>query len=88
MKNAYEEMGNGYLVTLSYSTQKTTKEKIIELLSANPKMTRDDLAKVIEVSSNAVKQHLANLQSDGILVRVGGRKTGEWKIKRKINDGK
>ena len=62
------------------TTQKTTKEKIVEFLKENPKMTRDELAQNIGVSNNAIKQHLSDLKSNGILKRLGGRKDGYWKI--------
>lgn len=70
--------------TTQKTTQKTTKELILELLYANPKMTREDLSKQIEVSANAIKQHLATLQSENMLERIGGRKIGEWKVKQII----
>jgi ATP-dependent DNA helicase RecG len=87
MKLDFEEMGNGYLVILSYkvqkTTQKTTKGQILELLHSDNKMTRDDLASQIGVSSSAIKQHLSKLQSEGLLSRIGGRKDGWWQV----NDG-
>jgi ATP-dependent DNA helicase RecG len=64
----------------SETTQKTTKKLILELLSVDCKMTGEDLAKQIGVSSNAIKQHLTNLQAEEKLQRIGGRKDGEWKI--------
>jgi ATP-dependent DNA helicase RecG len=62
------------------TTQKTTREFILELLESNSKMTREDLAQYIGVSSEAIKQHLAKLKKEQILERIGGRKDGYWKI--------
>jgi ATP-dependent DNA helicase RecG len=80
----YKESGDGYLVKLSYTeqktTQKTTKEQILGLLKEDKKLTRDGLAKAIGVSSNAIKQHLSKLQNDKLLKRVGGRKDGYWEV--------
>ncbi len=67
-------------VTFYKTTQKTTKEKIVELLSENKKFTREDLALQIGVSANAIKQHLAQLQSKELIKRVGGRKDGYWEV--------
>ena len=67
--------------TAQKTAQKTTKEKIIELLTIDNKLTREDLAKQICVSSNAIKQHLSNLQREGKLQRLGGRKEGNWEVK-------
>lgn len=62
------------------TTQKTTKEKILDLLSTNSKLTREDLSKQIGVSANAIKQHLAKLQKEEKLQRIGGRKEGYWEV--------
>jgi predicted ArsR family transcriptional regulator len=66
-------MEREYLVPLSYKSQKTTtqevknkvsiKEKIIQVLRADGKRSREQLANVVGVSANAVKQHLANLKN-------------------------
>lgn len=85
MQFEYEEMGNGYLVTLSYPEQKTTKECILDYLSVDKSMTRDDLAINIGVSSDTVKKHLADLQAQEKLQRIGGRKSGEWKVLSNID---
>ena len=84
----YKESGDGYLVKLSYTeqkttqktTQKSTREQIIELLKADKKLTRSRLAQAIGVSPDAIKQHLAKLQNDKFLKRVGGRKDGYWEV--------
>jgi predicted ArsR family transcriptional regulator len=49
---------------------------LLELLASNKAMTREQLAETIGVSDNAIKQHRANLQKEGILIREGGRKIG------------
>ena len=92
----YRESGDGYLVKLGYTdqkttqkttqkatqkaTQKTTRDQILELLREEKKLTRDALAYRIGVSSNAIKQHLSKLQNDKLLKRVGGRKDGYWEV--------
>lgn len=43
-------------------------------------MTREELAEAIGISANAIKQHLANLQKDGLLKREGSRKEVLWKV--------
>ncbi|MCK4997028.1 putative DNA binding domain-containing protein [Candidatus Pacearchaeota archaeon] len=60
-------------------TQKTT-QKILSLVLNNSKITRNELAKVLNISADGVKYHLDNLKKDGYLKRVGGRKEGSWKI--------
>ena len=68
--------------TTQKTTQKSTREQILELLQQDNTMTRDELADAIGVSANAIKQHLANLQKDQLLKREGGRKQGYWMVIR------
>jgi len=80
----YKESGDGYFVKLSYTeqktTQKTTKEQILELLKEDKKLTRNTLAQFVGVSPDTIKQHLSKLQNDKLLKRVGGRKDGYWEV--------
>jgi predicted ArsR family transcriptional regulator len=50
------------------------------LLEKDGRLTREVLAKEIGISANAIKQHLGNLQKEKRLQRVGGRKSGYWKV--------
>jgi len=59
------------------TTQKTT-QKILALVKENPQITRNELARVLGISSDGVKYHLDNLKQKGLLRRVGGRKEGHW----------
>lgn len=72
MKFDYEESGDGSLVILSYSEQKTTQEikvstkvRICQLIVENNQITRVELAKAIGVSEGAIKLQLAKLKKDG-----------------------
>ncbi len=85
----YEESGDGYLATLSYTKQKTTqetenkistKEKILQLMTENNNITPIALASHIGVSENVIKQQLATLKKEGILQRKGSTKAGYWEI--------
>ncbi len=78
----FEEFVHGFRVTLykEKTTQKSTREQILELLKEDSKLTRDALSEIIGVSSNAIKQHLSKLQNDKLLKRVGGRKDGFWEV--------
>ncbi|MEA2072083.1 MAG: putative DNA binding domain-containing protein, partial [Campylobacterota bacterium] len=58
----------------------STRDKIVELIGENSRITRDELASIVGVSANAIKQHLANLKKDGVLQRVGSTKSGYWEI--------
>ena len=58
----------------------STKDKIIQELVKNKKVTRDQLSIITGVSTNAIKQHLSNLKKEGILKRVGSTKSGYWEV--------
>jgi len=61
------------------TTQKTT-QKILTLINENSQITRNELAKALDISPDGVKYHLNNLKKKGILKRVGGRKEGHWEV--------
>lgn len=87
-------MQKGFQVTLyKKTTQETTqetvqeivkkistRENILKAMKENRNITRDELSVVVNVSSSAVKQHLANLKKDGIIKRVGSTKSGYWEV--------
>ena len=65
--------------------QKPTKleEGILELLSKNQNLTRDEIAARLTLSSETVKEYLARLKEKGLLQRVGPDKGGHWEILKK-----
>ena len=64
------------------TTQKT-RDKILELISNNPAITREEISELTGITSDGVKYHIRNLKSEGILERVGGDKGGHWIVKEK-----
>ena len=88
----YKYIFNSVRVTFYKTTQETTQEikkistrnKIIEALEKNNSLTREDLAKLTNVSSNAIKQQLAKLKKEGRIKRIGSTKTGHWRVIDKI----
>lgn len=59
---------------------KKTRDKIIDLLRQNPKLSATALAAEIGISAKGIQRHLANLKSEGILNRIGPDKGGRWQI--------
>lgn len=68
------------------SAEKTTREKIIELIKDNPSSTRESIAVSLGITSKGVDYHLTNMQNEGILKREGSRKTGTWKLTGNYNE--
>ena len=58
----------------------STKDKILLELKKDSSLTREELAKLVGVSSNAVKQHLSKLKEEGKIKRVGSTKSGYWEV--------
>ena len=62
--------------------------EITALISANPSITREELAKELNLSDSAVKRRLENMKKSGWIKRVGPDRSGYWKIinKRRNNN--
>ncbi len=81
----FEEIQNGFRVTVFKTTQKTTqkiqtRDQILSLLSKNPKMTRADLSRALAKSPNTIKGHIAKLKTEGKLKRIGSDQNGYWEV--------
>jgi len=82
----FEEIQNGFRVTIFKTTQKTTqkistRERIYKELELNPKITREELADMLGKSANTIKEHLSRLKSEGRVERIGSDRDGHWKVK-------
>ena len=56
------------------------QEKIISEVKKNPKITSEELAEIVGISSRKIRDNMKKLKDTGILKRVGGRKEGRWEI--------
>lgn len=65
-----------------------TKQQIviIELMEANPQITRDEIARLIGKSLATVKNDISTLQKIGIVEHIGSSNNGEWVIRRERNN--
>lgn len=75
--------------TIINTTKKTTQkklnnnqEKILEIINKNPNITRNELAKIIGITSDGVKYNLDKLKKENIIQRIWPDKGGYWKITR------
>ena len=59
-----------------------TQDKIISLIKQNPNITQKEMAKILKISREKVKYHIAVLKETNILTREGSTKKGTWKILR------
>ncbi len=58
------------------------QECLLHLLRETPELTRKELAEKLGCSDSTVKRELQYLSEQGILRRIGSRKTGVWAINR------
>lgn len=76
-------------LSLEKTTQKTTQKiklnnsqlKIIELIRGNPKITRNELADILNITSDGVKYNLKKLVDNNIIKRIGPDNGGYWEVK-------
>ena len=54
---------------------------ILELLTGNPNMTRQDLADEIGVSLTTVRTYIASLREENRLEYIGSARKGSWIVK-------
>lgn len=67
-------------LALENSIPHSTRDKIIERLRNNPKITRSELASILGISSDGVKYHLQKMTTEGIIVRHGAARGGYWEV--------
>ena len=69
--------------TTQKTTQKTTRktaQKILELIKQDNKITKIRLAELCGISYDGIKWQIDNMQTKGIIRRVGGDNGGHWEI--------
>lgn len=67
-------------LALESSTPRSTRDKIIEQLRNNPKITRNELASILGITPDGIKYHLQKMTTDGIIIRYGSTRGGYWAI--------
>ncbi|PKP60679.1 hypothetical protein CVT91_04620 [Candidatus Atribacteria bacterium HGW-Atribacteria-1] len=64
-------------------TVEKTREKIIDLIKNNPKITTVELAEILEITVKGVEWNIKKLKEKGIVRRIGPAKGGYWKVVEK-----
>ena len=65
---------------LSRKMPEKTSEKILYLISENPRITTRELVDIIGIHERNVARNIKTLQERGFLRRIGGRKEGYWQV--------
>lgn len=58
-----------------------TEEIILRLLAETPKMTINEISKILNFSTNAVEKQLAKLKREKRIERIGPNKGGYWEVR-------
>ena len=58
----------------------STQERVLQELRRNPKITRQELSKIVGISADGVKYHLQKLSKAGVVKRTGTTRNGVWEI--------
>lgn len=67
-------------LALESNTPRSTRDKILEQINNNPKITRNELASILGITSDGVKYHLQKMTADGVIIRHGSARAGYWEI--------
>ncbi len=67
--------------TLDGTLNGTLEEKILFMIKKNPHITQSQIALMIDCSERKVKRLMKMMQEDGMIERVGGRRSGQWIVK-------
>ena len=58
----------------------STDERILSILSTNPRCSLDEVARVLEFTKRGVEKAVKRLRQARRLQRVGGKKLGHWEV--------
>ena len=76
-----EEAFGGIQITFFKSKDKS-KDKIIDAIRMNPQVTTVELSKATGLTASGVEKNIRILKQQGILQRVGSKKSGYWKLSK------
>ncbi|ODS42668.1 MAG: hypothetical protein MSIBF_05030 [Candidatus Altiarchaeales archaeon IMC4] len=61
-------------------TREKTREKLIQLIKEDPKITTEELSKKTGLSIKGIEWNIKKLKDEKILERIGHAKGGRWEI--------
>ena len=80
MLKVINEAIDGMILNQQETTQKTTQEKIINLIMKNPGITQVEMAKALDLTRDGISYNIKALKEKGIIERVGSTKNEIWKV--------
>lgn len=88
----FEEYQHGFKVTVYKTPHKTPhktpqklgslSDRILELVGEEPDISQKRVGERLGISFDTAREYFAKLKKQGRLVRIGGRKSGYWEVKK------
>lgn len=57
-----------------------SQRSVLLLIQNKPQISRQELAKALQINPSAVQKHIENLKAQGVIERIGGTR-GYWQVK-------
>ena len=67
-------------VKTTVKTKIKPRESIIDLIKENSSITREELAKQLNLTIEGIDWNLRKLKKEGLLKRIGPKKGGHWEV--------
>lgn len=61
-------------------TSKETADRIIEIMETRPKISVNEIAKILGISVGGVRYHINKMKKTGLIDHTGSTKKGQWII--------
>lgn len=59
-------------------TNKETADRIIEILETRPRISVNEIAKILGISVSGVRYHINKMKKTGLIEHIGSTKKGQW----------
>ncbi|WP_170120020.1 winged helix-turn-helix domain-containing protein [Dysgonomonas alginatilytica] len=71
-------------MALESNTPCSIRDKIIEQIGNNSKITRNESASILGITSDGVKYHLQKMTAEGLIFCIGSARDGFWESYRQL----
>ena len=71
-------------MNVSEKSREKTVEKILDIITNNPKITQTELAEMTGLTRRGIEWNLSKLKEQGLIERIGSPKGGYWKVTEQI----
>jgi predicted HTH transcriptional regulator len=72
-----KDTSKGIQITPSFTN---LEQKMVNIMELNSTITRKDLAEMLGIGVDTVKEYLKRLKRKGVLNRIGNNRNGYWEI--------